>query len=64
MTPDQVRVQIAKEYSVLKSRADKGEIRTACIYTIIESRCREGARHNGVPGYWREYLPDQLLEHE
>lgn len=51
MTPEQCKFAIRQEYEALKRKRVRG------LDLIIESRCREAARHNGIPEFWQEYLP-------
>ena len=62
MTPDRLREIIASEYRTKIALSKYGKLNESCIYGIIESRCREAARHNGVPDCWREYLPKELTD--
>jgi hypothetical protein len=54
MTPDECKRQIKKEYENLLQR----NVRNAEV--LIEARARAAARHNGIPEYWREYLPEAV----
>lgn len=58
MTPGEVKLAIHREYLLLKRRG----LSDSTIANIIAARCREGARHNGVPEAWRNYLPEELRE--
>lgn len=60
MTPDQVKTAIREEYARLSRVARQGRMRESAIYGIIARRCREGARHNGIPAAWADYLPEEL----
>ena len=51
MTPAECKAEIAKEYERMKRAGVRNPD------TIIISLCRDAARHNGVPEYWREYMP-------
>ena len=59
--PAEVKRLIAIEAQgmMLKFRSNKIKYDTVC--RVIEARCREGARHNGVPEAWREYMPNDIL---
>lgn len=51
MTPDQLKALLRGEYEELLRRG----VRNPDV--LIEARCREAAAHNGVPEYWRNYMP-------
>ena len=57
MTPDECRRNIRIEWMKLHRKADEGKINRSAIEGLINSRCREAARHNGLPANWKEYYP-------
>jgi len=61
MSPNEIKACIVQEKLHLEARAAKGEILYSCIDGLIEASAREGARHGGIPEYWREYLPKKLF---
>ena len=60
MTPEQCRKEIQSAYHLMIIRSANGEINESCISGIIESRCMDAARHNGIPNSWRNYLPYEM----
>ncbi len=59
MSPAECRASIRRESEALLQRAAAGRINRSCVAGIVESLCREAARHNGVPERWRDYVPDE-----
>lgn len=60
MTPTQCKEQIRDDYLHFMDRVREGKLNESAVYGLVESRCREAARHNGVPEYWKHYLPEEL----
>ena len=60
MTPDEIKISIRAQYQRLLQR----DINRSAIPGLIKSRAQEGARHNGVPELWRNYMPLELLSEE
>ena len=59
-SPDDIKREIDHNYQRMKERARLGEINESCIYRIIEAQARAGASLSGIPGYWDEFMPDEL----
>ena len=61
MTPSQVKEQIKQEHKRLSKLADLKKINRSAIYNLIKKQAQDGARHNGIPEYWRNYIPEDCL---
>jgi hypothetical protein len=60
MTPDQCKAAIQDEYLYLLKRANGGKLNHSAIYRIVEGSARAAASHNGIPEFWKEYMPHDL----
>lgn len=60
-TPDQCKRQVLQEYERLMECVRAKKINASCVYGIVKARAQEAARHGGIPDYWREYMPEELL---
>jgi hypothetical protein len=58
MTPsEECKKAITAEY--FKCLKEQVQHKHMCI--LIKNRCQDAAKHNGMIGYWREYIPEGLI---
>ena len=56
-----VRIRTKYLIEVGKTKQYKGTNFTANIHNLIKSMCQAGASNCGVPDYWKELYPGDLL---